>query len=464
MNDDSTRTAADGHATDGTWNSPLSSPDARPAATLVEVAPETTGESRPPLPIGATESPVELATRQLTIHPLDRQDIDERIAASESSRIRLAWAKLLWLLAFLAVLLAISYLVPLIAENTQYAMTRGRQRAEHDFALEHIGQSPLHDLSRASQMVSQLVAPSVVHINTQGNESDVFTLPMRGPRTIIPSEGQGSGFVVDAAGYVLTNLHVIRDAREIQVTLADGRKVPGTIVSFDKETDLALLKVDAEGLTPVRWGDSDAAEPGAMVWAVGSPFGLERSVTSGILSAKNRAGLAGTAYQNFLQTDTAVNPGNSGGPLVNTDGRVIGVNTAIVGDVYQGISFAIPSKVAREVFERLRDDGSVRRGWLGVQLEPMTEQHAKDIGLPTSKGAYIADVVAQPDGGSPAAKAGIQSGDVVLKWNDQDVAGPAELSNLVAKTPIGSSATAVIFRDGQERTLTVSVGVRPPLP
>lgn len=408
---------------------------------------------------------VDVAPRQLAIHPLDRREIDERIAESESSRIRLAWAKLLWLLAFLAVLLAISYLVPLIAENTQYAMTRGRQRAEHDFAIEHIGQSPLHDLSRASQMVSQVVAPSVVHINTQGNEGDIVSLlPMRGTRTIIPSEGQGSGFVVDAGGYVMTNLHVIRDASEIQVTLADGRKVAGRIVSFDKETDLALLKVDAEGLTPVRWGDSDAAEAGAMVWAVGSPFGLERSVTSGILSAKNRAGLAGTAYQNFLQTDTAVNPGNSGGPLVNTDGRVIGVNTAIVGDVYQGISFAIPSNVAREVFERLRDNGSVTRGWLGVQLEPMTDEHAKDLGLPDSKGAYISQVVSEANGGSPAAKVGIQAGDVVLSWNGQSIEGPAELSNLVAKTPIGSAATAVVFRDGQRLEFNITVGTRPPLP
>lgn len=478
MNDDSTTPAADSaRATDGTWNGPLSSPDARPASSTAEVAAEPSSESRPPLHIGssgqgssgrgASEPLAEMTTRQLAIHPLDRRDIDERIAASESSRIRLAWAKLLWLLAFLAVLLAISYLVPLIAENTQYAMTRGRQRAEHDFAIEHIGQSPLHDLSRASQMVSQVIAPSVVHINTQGGEGEIVSLsPLRGlgPRAIIPSEGQGSGFVVDAGGYVLTNLHVIRAASGIQVTLADGRKVDGTIVGFDKETDLALLKVDAEGLTPVRWGDSDQTDPGAMVWAVGSPFGLERSVTSGILSAKNRAGLAGSPYQNFLQTDTAVNPGNSGGPLVNSDARVIGVNTAIVGDVYQGISFAIPSNVAREVYERLRNDGSVRRGWLGVELEAMTEQHAKDLGLPSAKGAYISNVVVQANGGSPAAKAGIQAGDVVLQWNGQIVAGPAELSNLVAETTIGSAATAVVFRDGKEQTLNVTVGVRPQLP
>ena len=453
-------------AADGSWNVPLSSPDA--------ARHEASDEPRPPLHIGAAaEAPLVAVavaepepppTRQLSIHPLDRTDIEERIAASDANRIRLAWAKLLWLLAFLAVLLAISYLVPMIAENTQYAVTRGRQRAEHDFALEHLGGSPLAQLSRASQMVSQVVAPSVVHINTQGGESDLFALPMRVPRGPIPSEGQGSGFVVDGSGHILTNLHVIRDARDIRVTLADGRKFQGTRVGSDIETDLALIKINADQLTPVRWGDSDQTDTGAMVWAVGSPFGLERSVTSGILSAKNRAGLAGSPYQNFLQTDTAVNPGNSGGPLVNTDGRVIGVNTAIVGDVYQGISFAIPSNVAREVYDRLRDEGAVRRGWLGVRLEAMTEQHAKDLGLPDAKGAYIADLVKEPGGGSPAAKAGIQPGDVILRWNDQPVAGPAELSMLVAKTLIGSSASTVVYRDGQEVKLELTVGLRPPLP
>src|SRR5262249_43832764 len=158
-------------------------------------------------------------------------------------------------------------------------------------------------------------------------------------------------------------------AREIQVSLADGRRVVGTLVGVDRETDLALLKIKAEGLTATRWGDSDEMQTGALVWAVGSPFGLERSITSGILSAKNRRGATGTAYQDFLQTDAAVNPGNSGGPLVNSEGRVVGINTAIVGDSFQGISFAVPSNVARDVFERLKGDGLVRRGWLGVQLD-----------------------------------------------------------------------------------------------
>jgi Trypsin-like serine proteases, typically periplasmic, contain C-terminal PDZ domain len=375
---------------------------------------------------------------------------------------------LLWLLAFLAVLLGISYLVPLIAENTQYALTRGRQRAEYDFAVEHLPGSPLVELSRASQMVSQAVAPSVVHINTLGKPPNFFPQirDMRNPS--FPADGQGSGFIVDGAGYVLTNAHVVRDStdvsdRDISVTLADGRKVPGRVLSIDNDTDLALLKIDADKLTPVRWGDSDQAEQGAMVWAMGSPFGLEHSITSGILSAKDRAGLAGTAYQHFLQTDTAVNPGNSGGPLVNTEGQVIGVNTAIVGEAYQGISFAIPSNVAKSVFERLRDEGKVRRGWLGVELDRITDAHARDIGLPDAKGAYIVRALTQEDGGSPAAKAGILAGDVVLKWNNQAITDPAQLSNAVADTEIGSQARVVVFRQGQELQFDVTVGLRPKL-
>ena len=422
-------------------------------------------DARPPLHIGgdALSSHSDPPASTPSVHPLDRRD-DDRQQAAEANRVRLAWAKLMWLLAFLAVLLAISYLVPYIAENTQYAITRGKQRAEHDFAIEHLSGSPLSQMSRAYQMVSQAVGPSVVHISTQGNENGIFTLPMGGSRSgRIPLDGQGSGFIVDPAGYILTNLHVIRDAREITVSLSDGRKVSAQIIGADRETDLAVLKIKADNLTPAQWGDSTDLHAGALVWAVGSPFGLERSITSGILSATNRAGLAGTPYQDFLQTDAAVNPGNSGGPLVNIEGQVIGVNTAIVGDAYQGISFAIPSNVARQVFERIKDDGLVRRGWLGVRLDSITDEHAKDIGLDEATGAYVAEVVQQTGGGSPAAKAGILAGDVVMKWNGKPVSGPASLSTLVAATEVGSTATVVIYRDGQEISLEIVVGLRPAL-
>jgi serine protease Do len=393
-------------------------------------------------------------------HPLDRPDDDRRAVAAEAARIRLAWAKLTWLLAFLALLLAISYLVPYIAEQTQYAITRGKQRAEHDFALQHLGESPIGEMSRAYQMVSQMVGPSVVHINTMGTENHILPLSTR--RSRIPTEGQGSGVVMDSAGYILTNNHVVRGANEIQVSLADGRKVKATVIGRDGPTDLAVLKINADKLVPANLGDSEAVEPGALVWAVGSPFGLERTITSGILSAKHRAGLAGNPNQDFLQTDAAVNPGNSGGPLVDAGGKVIGINTAIVGDAYQGISFAIPSNVAREIYTRIKADGLVRRGWLGVYLKPMTPELAQQAGLSAPAGVYIESIYLH-DNKSPAQSAGIQGGDVLLKWNDTDVASPSDLRRLVQKTPVGSKAKVIVLRSGQELPLEVIVGQGPML-
>ncbi len=188
-----------------------------------------------------------------------------------------------------------------------------------------------------------------MHINTLGAESGFTPLATR-TRTRVPTEGQGSGVIMEASGYILTNNHVIKGANDIQVSLADGRKAKATVVGRDKEADLAVLKIDADKLVAATFGDSEGVETGALVWAVGSPFGLERTITSGILSAKHRAGLSANPRQDFLQTDAAVNPGNSGGPLVDAGGKVIGINTAIVGDSYQGISFAIPSNVAREIY------------------------------------------------------------------------------------------------------------------
>lgn len=392
------------------------------------------------------------------------EDAPHSTSDREVLRVKLAWAKLLWLMAFLVVLLAVSYLVPFIAENTQYAITRGKQRAEYDFAKVHLADAPLAQMSLAYQMVSQHVSPSVVHINTVAAGSDMYLpgLPLRSPsRSRMPSEGQGSGFIVDAAGYVLTNYHVVRDAQRIQVSLSDGRRVEGQILGYDKETDLAVIRIQADKLIAATWADSDEVNVGSLVWAVGSPFGLERSITSGILSAKHRAGLAGTPYQDFLQSDAAVNPGNSGGPLVDIQGNVLGVNTAIVGDAYQGISFAVPSNVAREVFERLRDDGLVRRGWLGVALDVADRDEAIKAGSPDGKGALVSQVVDGDGETSPAAQAGIESGDIVIRWNDTPVDAPATLSNLVARTPIGSTASVVIARGGTQMTVEVTVGLRP---
>lgn len=412
----------------------------------------STPAERPP------EAPPEPPPVHRYIHPLERPAEDERMQAAEAARIRLAWTKLIWLLSLLAVLLTISYMVPFIAEQTQYAITRGKQRAEHDFAKDHVGDSPLADLSRAYQMVSQVVGPSVVHINTQGSVSNIRQLSMSGRR--MPAEGQGSGIIVEGSGYVLTNHHVIRDSKEIEVALSDGRRVKARVVGFDAANDLAVLKIKADKLVAVNWGDSEQIETGALVWAVGSPFGLERTITSGILSAKHRVGLASSMHQDFLQTDAAVNPGNSGGPLVDSQGRVIGINTAIVGDAFQGISFAIPSKVARAVYERIKAQGTVKRGWLGVALSEVTSEVAEQAGLSSPTGVSIASVVEQA-GGSPAAKAGIQAGDVIVKWNDTIVRMPIDLMRLVGETAIGSRAKVTVFRNGQELVLEVLVGERP---
>jgi S1-C subfamily serine protease len=308
-------------------------------------------------------------------------------------------------------------------------------------------------------MVSQVVGPSVVHINTQGAETGVQLLNYR-PRGRIPTEGQGSGIIVETSGYILTNWHVVRDATQINVSLPDGDKRLAKLIGHDGATDLAVLKIDGRNLTPANWGDSDKAQPGALVWAVGSPFGLEHTITSGILSAKDRAGLAGTPHQHFLQTDAAVNPGNSGGPLVDAGGQVIGVNTAIVGDSYQGISFAIPSNVAREIYDRIKNEGAIRRGWLGVQLEEMTPDLARQNGLSAPAGVFIASLVPEPSG-SPAARAGIQPADILIRWNDAAIIGRTDLQLLVAKTPIGSRAKIAVLRKGQELMLEVVVGERP---
>jgi serine protease Do len=388
------------------------------------------------------------------VHPLDRTN-DIRSIAVETARIRLAWAKLVWLLAFLALLLAISYLVPHIAEQTQYAITRGKQRAEHDFAVEHVGLSPIGEMSRAYQMVSQVVGPSVVHISTSGTEGPILPIPTR-TRTRIPTEGQGSGVVMDAGGYVLTNNHVIKGANSIQVSLADGRKVKAAVIGRDGAADLAVLKIDADGLVPAEFGDSDKTETGALVWAVGSPFGLERSITSGILSAKHRSGLAGNSSQDFLQTDAAVNPGNSGGPLVDAAGKVIGINTAIVGESYQGISFAIPSNVALDIYSRIK----AGRGWLGVKLQEMTADRAHELGLGEITGVYVEGLYLHEDK-SPAGAAGVLPGDILLKWNGEPVGNASDLRRLVEKTHVGSKAKMVVRRGERDLTLEVTVGQRP---
>jgi serine protease Do len=237
------------------------------------------------------------------------------------------------------------------------------------------------------------------------------------------------------------------------VSLSDGRKVTAELMGGDPLTDLAVLKINATGLTPAPWGDSDKLPVGAPVWAVGNPYGLDRSVTFGIISAKSRRGFGANPYQEFLQTDAAVNPGNSGGPLVDASAQVVGINTAIVGRSYQGISFAIPSDTAREVYQRLRERQPIVRGDLGVQLEELTLPIAQKLGLKDVRGALVTDVFA----GGPADQAGIERGDVIVAWNGQPVDNKTTLSFLIARTEVGSAVECMIVRDGQALTKTVKV-------
>lgn len=266
----------------------------------------------------------------------------------------------------------------------------------------------------------------------------------------------GSGFVIDPAGYIVTNNHVIDDADEITVILQDDTNLTATLVGRDKKTDLALLKVDSKKpLTAVAWGESDKARVGDWIIAIGDPYGLGGTVTAGIISARSRDINSGP-YDEYLQTDAPINRGNSGGPMFNMDGEVIGVNTAIFspsgGSI--GIGFAIPSALAKNIIEQLKSSGHIRRGWLGVHIQTVTPDIAKGLGMDRAHGALISDVT--PDG--PAAKAGVQQGDVITSFDGKDVADMHRLPLMVAETDVDKVASLTVFRKGQELQLKVKVG------
>jgi len=267
----------------------------------------------------------------------------------------------------------------------------------------------------------------------------------------------GSGFVIDAAGYIVTNHHVVEGADEITVRLHDNTSLRATLIGTDDKTDLALLKVESPRPLPAaRWGDSDSARVGDWVLAIGNPFGLGGTVTAGIISARQRDINAGP-YDDFLQTDASINRGNSGGPTFNMAGEVIGVNTAIFspsgGSI--GIGFAIPSSMARGIVESLREFGEVRRGWLGVHIQTVTEELAEGLRLPDSSGALVASVVEE----GPAAAAGIQQGDVILEFDGRSVTEMRRLPRMVAETPVGRAVEVVIWRKGERQRLEVNLGL-----
>jgi len=273
----------------------------------------------------------------------------------------------------------------------------------------------------------------------------------------IPQRSLGSGVIVDPSGIALTNAHVVDKATEIEVVTLDGGKHKAKVIGVDKKTDLAVLKLDdGKGTFKyARLGDSDRMQVGDWVLAVGSPFGLQATVTAGIISAKARQ-LDQGPFDDFLQTDAAINPGNSGGPLVNMQGEVIGINTAIVAGG-SGIGFAIPSNMARKIYTELRDKGRVTRGWLGVSIQPLTPELARSFGSKDVKGVLINEVM--PD--SPAAKAGLKPGDILLEFDGRPMEGPGDLQRAVGFFSPDRGAKVKIWRDQGEKTLEVKIGQAP---
>ena len=320
--------------------------------------------------------------------------------------------------------------------------------------------------------VAESVAPAVVNINTVTRVSGRTPVEeFFGDEMLkrffggdVPERQQvqrslGSGVIVDASGIVLTNAHVVERATEIEVATADGKKHKAKVMGADRKTDLAVLKLTGGGPYPAaNLGDSDRVRVGDWVLAIGSPFGLQQTVTAGIISAKGRS-IGQGPFDDFLQTDAAINPGNSGGPLVNMSGEVVGINSAILsrtgGNV--GIGFSIPVNMAKRIYTELAAKGKVTRGWLGVSIQPLTADLAKSFGLKEPNGVLISDVVSD----SPAAQAGVASGDIIIEFDRKKVDSPQELQKVVAATAPGRAVPLKVWRDKGEKMLEIKIGETP---
>jgi serine protease Do len=318
--------------------------------------------------------------------------------------------------------------------------------------------------------LAKKVSSSVVNISTTKNAhrrtppgynrrmphdpffDDFFDHFFNGPQMDIPQKSLGSGFLINSEGYIITNNHVVEGADEIQVVVGGKQKYDGKVVGADPKTDLAIVKISAPNLPAATLGDSDQISVGDWVMAVGNPFGLDHTVTAGIVSAKGRVIGAGP-YDDFIQTDASINPGNSGGPLFNLKGEVIGVNTAIVA-AGQGIGFAIPINMAKDLIPQLISKGKVTRAWLGVGIQEITPELAKSFKLPDEKGALVSNVFPN----SPAERSGLKSGDVIRSFEGKPIEESRDLPTLVAREPVNKTVTLTALRDGKEMTIQVALG------
>jgi S1-C subfamily serine protease len=338
-------------------------------------------------------------------------------------------------------MIAAWFVGPKLVERYHYSATLGKTRAEYLTASENLKKDPLRNVSAAYQMVAKKVRPSVVSINAQRSSRRVG--------------GLGSGVIMSQDGYIITNAHVVQDSSRVLVELHDRRDFEAELIGIDEMSDLALLKIDAPDLIAAEWGDSDQVDVGAIVWAVGSPYGFQHTVTSGILSGKDRPGEGGNPKQALLQTDAAVNPGNSGGPLVDSKGQVIGINTSIFGETFQGISFAVPSATVGFVYDQLRSRGRVVRGYLGVLPSEVSYYDSLQMNLPDLFGAKLNQIV--PD--SPASMAGFKPGDIIRAWNNIEIKEFKTLFRLAETTPPNETVDVVLLRNGKEHRTKVTLGV-----
>ena len=315
--------------------------------------------------------------------------------------------------------------------------------------------------------VSAKVTPAVVNIRAararRGGDlgplfEDFFGDLFRNqPRRLPPEQSLGSGFILSEDGYILTNEHVVKGAEQIKVKLSDQRIFDAEVVGVDDRTDVAVLKIEPDdGLPTVVLGDSDALQVGQWALAIGNPFGLDRTLTVGVISGTGRSNVGIEEYEDFIQTDASINPGKSGGPLLNIYGEVIGINTAIVASG-QGIGFAIPINLARLIADQLMATGSVTRGWLGVGILEVTPELAESFDLGRTTGALVNQVME----GTPAAEGGLQQGDIILTFEGKEVRGVRELQLMVASSPAGREVVLEILREGRRRSLTVTLGQRP---